>query len=212
LRNHAKATLACDFFVAVTATFRVLYVFVVIEHGTGRLKHVNVTANPTADWTLQQLREVVGDGASHKYLLHDQDGIFAGRLDKSIKTLGIEVLRSPIASPKANATRVGRTEAWGLGCRIRRRKWRYVRGLNPDIDWRRVRSCSQNRCWVGFTMSTHRCRRASVRSRVLENLAKNRRRQLLRTTSSFERRLWRISCREKLNSSPESRPTHDRGP
>ena len=36
-----------------------LYVFVVIEHGTRRLKHVNVTANPTADWTLQQLREVV---------------------------------------------------------------------------------------------------------------------------------------------------------
>jgi hypothetical protein len=58
LKNHAKAILACDFFVAVTATFRMLYVFVVIEHGTRRLKHVNVTANPTADWTLQQLREV----------------------------------------------------------------------------------------------------------------------------------------------------------
>jgi hypothetical protein len=32
LRNHAKAIVACDFFVAVTATFRLLYVFVVIEH------------------------------------------------------------------------------------------------------------------------------------------------------------------------------------
>jgi putative transposase len=31
LKNHAKAILACDFFVAVTATFRMLYVFVVIE-------------------------------------------------------------------------------------------------------------------------------------------------------------------------------------
>jgi len=30
LKNHAKAILACDFFVAVTATFRMLYVFVVI--------------------------------------------------------------------------------------------------------------------------------------------------------------------------------------
>ena len=66
LKNHAKAILACDFFVAVTATFRMLYVFVVIEHGTRRLAHVNVTAHPSADWTLQQLREVVGDegGAS----------------------------------------------------------------------------------------------------------------------------------------------------
>jgi hypothetical protein len=34
LKNHAKAILACDFFVAVTATFRVLYVFVVIEHAS----------------------------------------------------------------------------------------------------------------------------------------------------------------------------------
>ena len=36
LKNHAKAILACDFFFAVTATFRMLYVFVVIEHGTCR--------------------------------------------------------------------------------------------------------------------------------------------------------------------------------
>ena len=62
LKNHARAILACDFFVAVTATFRMLYVFVVIEHGTRRLAHVNVTAHPSADWTLQQLRAVVGEG------------------------------------------------------------------------------------------------------------------------------------------------------
>jgi hypothetical protein len=84
-------------------TFRMLYVFVVIEHGTRRLKHVNVTANPTADWTLQQLREMVGDNDRHQYLIHDRDKIFAKHLDASIKALGIEVLRSPIASPKANA-------------------------------------------------------------------------------------------------------------
>jgi hypothetical protein len=103
LRNHAKTILACDFFVAVTATFGMLYVFVVIEHGTRRLKHVNLTANPTAAWTLQQLREVLGESATHKYLLHDRDAIFGRRLDNSIKALGVEVIRSPIASPKANA-------------------------------------------------------------------------------------------------------------
>ena len=43
LKNHAKAILACDFFVAVAATFRMLYVFVVIEHGTRRLAHVTGT-------------------------------------------------------------------------------------------------------------------------------------------------------------------------
>ena len=66
LKNHAKAILACDFFVAVTATFRTLYVFVVIEHGARRLAHVNVTSHPTADWTVQQLREAVGDERAHR--------------------------------------------------------------------------------------------------------------------------------------------------
>jgi hypothetical protein len=41
LKNHAKAIVACDFFVSVTATFRVLYVFIVIEHRRRRLAHVN---------------------------------------------------------------------------------------------------------------------------------------------------------------------------
>ena len=104
ITNHAKAILACDFFVAVTATFRMLYVFVVIEQGTRRLAHVNVTVHPSADWTLPQLREVIGDkDGRHKYLIHDRDRIFARHLDDSIRALGVEVLRSPIASPKANA-------------------------------------------------------------------------------------------------------------
>ena len=34
LKNHATAILACDFFITVTATFRLLYVFVVIEHSS----------------------------------------------------------------------------------------------------------------------------------------------------------------------------------
>jgi transposase InsO family protein len=80
-----------------------LYVFVVIEHGSRRLKHVAVTAHPSADWTLQQLREVVGEDCSHQYLLHDRDSIFAKHLDESIKALGLRVLKSPPRSPKANA-------------------------------------------------------------------------------------------------------------
>ena len=103
LNNHAKAILACDFFVAVTATSRVLYVFVVIEHGTRRLAHMNVTSHPTADWTVQQLRDVVGDDDGHRYLIHDRDRTFSKHLDDSIKALGLEALLSPVAGPKANS-------------------------------------------------------------------------------------------------------------
>jgi transposase InsO family protein len=94
---------ACDFFVAVTATFRLLYVFVVIEHRSGRLVHCNVTAHPSAAWTLQQLREVAGFREPYGFLLHDRDAIFASHLDDSIGKLGIRVLRSPPRCPQANA-------------------------------------------------------------------------------------------------------------
>jgi len=73
LRNHAHAIVACDFVVAVTATFRLLYVFEAIEHGSRRLVRVAVTAHPTAAWTLQQLREVVGFDSACRYLSHDRD-------------------------------------------------------------------------------------------------------------------------------------------
>jgi len=59
VRNHAKVVIACDFFVVVTASFRILYIFVVLELGSRRIVHHNVTAHPTAEWTLQQFREVL---------------------------------------------------------------------------------------------------------------------------------------------------------
>jgi putative transposase len=103
LRNHARGIVACDFFVSVTATFRLFYVFVLIEHGSRRLVHFNITQHPTAAWTLQQLREVIGCGDAYRYLLHDRDSIFAQHLDASISRLGLRVLKSPPHSPKANA-------------------------------------------------------------------------------------------------------------
>jgi putative transposase len=103
LRLHSQRIIACDFLVAVTATFRLLYIFVVIEHRSRRLIHCNVTAHPTAAWTLQQLRESVGLVARYEYLLHDRDSIFATHLDQSITKLGIKVLRSLPRSPTAKA-------------------------------------------------------------------------------------------------------------
>jgi hypothetical protein len=75
LRLHAQGIISCDFMVVVTATFRLLYVFVVIEHRSRRLIHCNVTANPSAAWTLQQLREAIGFEERYQYLLHDRDSI-----------------------------------------------------------------------------------------------------------------------------------------
>jgi hypothetical protein len=64
VRNHAEGIVACDFFTVVTAAFRVLYVFVVVEQATRRLLHIHVTGHPTADWTLEQLREAIPEDHS----------------------------------------------------------------------------------------------------------------------------------------------------
>jgi putative transposase len=101
--NHAQAILACDFFVVVTASFRVLYVFVLLEVGTRRIAHFNVTAHPTADWTLQQFREVMMGGRSYRFVLHDRDCIYSSELDSALQAMDLEVLKTPFQAPQANA-------------------------------------------------------------------------------------------------------------
>jgi putative transposase len=76
---------------------------VIIEHGSRRLLHLNVTARPTAAWALQPLRETLGYERRYWYLIHDRDRIFAKSLDESIERLGLKVLKAPICSPMANA-------------------------------------------------------------------------------------------------------------
>ena len=83
VRNHARSMLACDFLVVVTAGFRQLYVFVLMEIGTRRIVHCNVTAHPTAAWTLQQFREALPSDHGHKFLIHDRDSIFSAELDRA---------------------------------------------------------------------------------------------------------------------------------
>jgi transposase InsO family protein len=103
VRNHAQAIVACDFCVVVTATFRLLYVFVLMEHATRRILHVNVTAHPTASWTLQQLREALPADHGYRFMLHDRDSSFSAQLDRSIQHLGLRVLKTLPQSPQANA-------------------------------------------------------------------------------------------------------------
>jgi putative transposase len=102
LRNHAKVIIASDFFVVVTATFWLLYVLVLVHHGSRRLVHLNVTAHPTAVWTLQQLREAIGFEDRCRYLVHDRDSIFARNVNGVINSFGLRVLKSPPRSPMAN--------------------------------------------------------------------------------------------------------------
>lgn len=103
VRNHAEVIVACDFFAVVTATFRTLYVFAIMELGSRRILHYNVTAHPTAEWTTQQFREARSGGHAYRFLIHDQDSIFSKELDKQVSVMGVRVLRTPVRAPKANS-------------------------------------------------------------------------------------------------------------
>jgi len=69
LENHVADLVSIDFFVVPTATFRVLYVLVVLLHQRRRVVHFNVTDSTTAAWTAQQMVEAFPDQDAPRYLL-----------------------------------------------------------------------------------------------------------------------------------------------
>jgi transposase InsO family protein len=103
VRNHAQAIVACDFFVSVSASFRVLYVFVAMEVGSRRILHTNVTAHPTAEWTIQQFREFMAFDHPYQFVIHDHDAIFSARLDFELRGFDVRVMKTPVRAPTANA-------------------------------------------------------------------------------------------------------------
>ena len=76
---------------------------VVMEHASRRVIHLNVSAHPTAAWTLQQLREAIPSDHTYRFILHDRDAIFSTGFDASIAHTGLEVIETPVRSPKVNS-------------------------------------------------------------------------------------------------------------
>jgi hypothetical protein len=103
LQNHAKQIVACDFFTVVTASLKVFYVFIVMEHASRRIIHFNVTDHPTANWTTQQFREALPSNHEYRFLIHDRDSIYAAEFDEQIRSMGLSVVKIPARAPKANA-------------------------------------------------------------------------------------------------------------
>jgi len=93
-----------DFFVVPTFRFQLLYVWFAIDHGRRRILHFNVTANPTARWVLQQLREAFPDEPAHRFLIFDNDAIFSAEVVRSIGGFGIQPRRTAYRSPWQNGT------------------------------------------------------------------------------------------------------------
>jgi len=103
LRNHAKGVWACDFLQVTDLFFRSLFAFFIIELQSRRVIHVGVTRFPTDAWTAQQLREATPYGHTPKYLIRDHDSKFGPCFARVAATSGIEILKTPYHTPRANA-------------------------------------------------------------------------------------------------------------
>jgi putative transposase len=77
--------------------------FVIIELESRRVVHVNVTRHPTDAWVVQQLREVTPFGEGPRFLIRDNDKKYGGQFQHVVDGADIEILKTPVEAPRANA-------------------------------------------------------------------------------------------------------------
>jgi putative transposase len=106
LRQQAASALACDFLTVETAFLQRLYVLFFISLATRRIEYIACTSRPNRGWVAQQARNLVmqlGDDQPFRLLVHDRDKKFGHGFDDVFRSEGIEVIRTPIQAPNANA-------------------------------------------------------------------------------------------------------------
>lgn len=102
LLNHRKDLVSIDFFVVPTVTFRLLYVFVVLEHERRRIVHFNVTDGPSARWTGQQIVNAFPYDSAPKYMIRDRDNIYGADFVRKVRAMHIEQVITAPRSPWQN--------------------------------------------------------------------------------------------------------------
>ena len=88
LKNHREYIMAMDFFTVPTISFKILYVYFIIDHARRKFVYFNVTEHPTADWVVLQLKNAFPFESSPKYLIFDRDCIFSARVKQFITNMG----------------------------------------------------------------------------------------------------------------------------
>ncbi|MEV0056195.1 integrase core domain-containing protein [Saccharopolyspora shandongensis] len=116
-RSQADALLACDFFETGTLSGARMYVLVVIEHATRRIRILGAPAHPTVSWVAQAAKNLVMDledaDCRARFMIRDRDGKFPALFDAILADAGIEVILSGVQMPRMNSI----MERWIQTCR-----------------------------------------------------------------------------------------------
>jgi transposase InsO family protein len=103
LRNHAEGFAAIDMFVVASASFRLLYVMIILGHDRRKILRTAVTKHPTAAWLSRQVTEAFPWDTAPRYLLRDRDTSYGSDFRSQVEAMGItEVITAP-RSPWQNA-------------------------------------------------------------------------------------------------------------
>jgi transposase InsO family protein len=108
LHTQAATMLAADFFhVDCAPTLQRLYCLFVIEVSSRYIHVLGVTAHPDGPWTTQQIRNLLMDlgdrAADFRFLVRDRAGQFTDSFDAVLAAAGIQAVKIPPRSPRANA-------------------------------------------------------------------------------------------------------------
>jgi hypothetical protein len=90
LHNHLTDTVAIDMFIVATATFRILYTLIVLDHDRRKIIHFGVAENPTQMWLSHQIREAFPWDTAPRYLLRDRDASYGPAFCARVKGMGVE--------------------------------------------------------------------------------------------------------------------------
>src|ERR1039458_2423084 len=103
LRNHAEGIAAIDMFVVASASFRLLYVMIILAHDRRKIVRTAVTEHPTAAWLSRQVTEAFPWETAPRYLLRDRDASFGSDFRSRVEAMGITQVVTAPRSPWQNA-------------------------------------------------------------------------------------------------------------
>ncbi len=102
LHNYLKCTVSIDFLVVPTLTFKIFFVLIVLSHDRRKVVHFGVTANPTAEWTAQQITEAFPWEEAPRFLIRDRHRTYGDAFRNGMRAMSTNEVPTAPRSPWQN--------------------------------------------------------------------------------------------------------------